>query len=125
MALDDWEQGHYKDSNSSVVCEDPSAISLQVQFLSFVQELFGLNSEIEPFPKTKPIPKKLHHGILCISKLFIIYLSMGTNILGFLHLNSKNSGFYCELLEAFPDLGIFSTLIVCAYILARTSIKTQ
>ena len=56
MALDDWEQGHYKHSNSSVVCEDPNAISLQVQFLSFVQELFELSSEIEPFPKTKPIP---------------------------------------------------------------------
>lgn len=107
MALDDWEQGHYKDCSSSVVCEDPNAISLQVQFLSFVQELFELNSEIEPFPKTKPIPKKLHHGILRISKLFIICLSMGTNILGFLHLNSKNFWILLWAFGGFPWLGNF------------------
>ena len=62
MALDDRKQGYFKNSGSSfVVCGHPRATSPQVWFLSLVQEMFELSSEIEPFPKMKPLPRKLHH----------------------------------------------------------------
>ena len=55
-----------------------------------MQELLELSNETMPFPKTKPIARKLHHGIQYFMYFKNYCLITVTNILGFLHLNSKN-----------------------------------